>query len=109
MANDLEATAHFIDAEITQLRSDLLSMIASNMNKYGIVVSGQLKNATSIKTDSLADDLIGGLELTTLKYGIMLQSTKKFVVKAPVENIIEWIKLLGVAKFKLEGKTPTED
>lgn len=110
MTNDLEATAQIIDQEIAAFRARLFETFNANFDKYGIVESGRLQSATKIDQNQIADDLVGGIEILTLKYGIQLQSKKPFVVKARAEDIIEWVKSLGLARFKqLPGKVPTED
>jgi hypothetical protein len=109
MANDLEASAQYIDQELSALRERLLDTFQSNMEKYGIVATGHLKSFTKIDANTVADDLVGGLEIITEKYGIVLQSKRKFVTKAPIEDIIKWVKLIGLARFKATGKAPTED
>lgn len=109
MANEFEVSAKYIDQELSSLRERLLDKWQSNMDKYGIVATGHLKSFTKADVNSVADDLVGGLEIITEKYGIVLQSKHKFVVKAPIEDIIRWIKLIGLARFRATGKAPTED
>lgn len=107
---DLKQYAHAIDTELAALRKKLLEVFYGNMDKYQIVNTGRLRSATNITQNPIADDLSGGLSIATLKYGITLQSKKRFVVKAPIEEIVEWIKAIGLARFKANPRQfPTED
>lgn len=108
---DLKPYAIAIDHELKELHTKLLERFNENMSRYGIDgPTGALKNATTITQNQVADDLVGGLDIVTLKYGVTLQSSKRFVVKAPIENIIEWIRAIGLARFKANPhRYPTED
>lgn len=111
MDEELKKYATAIDTELRELHRKLLERFNQNFDKYGISgPTGQLKNATTITQNLVADDMVGGLDIATLKYGVTLQSTKHFVVKARVEDIIDWIRAIGLAKFKANPrKFPTED
>lgn len=119
MSAELEQFAATIDKAILAFKADLLETAFANMDKFGIVNTSRLRSATLVNTDPLADDYVGGLDFITLKYGIKLESTKPFVVKAKTEDIIEWIRQVGLANFKgiqdsngkyqASSKFPTEE
>lgn len=106
---NLKQTASIIDSELAILRSSLLEKFHENMGRYGIVVTGNLKNNLRIDSDKIADDMVGGIEIMVEKYGLLLQARRKFVVKAPIAEIIDWVKQIGISRFSNNGQVPTED
>jgi hypothetical protein len=108
MAEDLLKYQSLINAELNQLRQTLLSTLVVPQS------TGALKGSARINVKDLSATSSAVMDLVFFKYGVVIHAKRPFVVKAPAEDIADWIRRIGLSKFRTipgvqKGRVPSED